>query len=137
MPAVKLIDNLLPFFGMRPTSVRAAHGENKQGWGTGSRTKRNIFDFDLHAKTSNLYIGVLVTSAIEDDGLREELVPRADVIGALLNPNRPNRDVQLKDVQPGGADGRTADPEKLFSFSKRIYKLRGRIESASQPESRP
>jgi ABC-type uncharacterized transport system substrate-binding protein len=28
-----------------------------------------------------------------------ELVPRADVIGALLNPNRPNPDVQLKDVQ--------------------------------------
>jgi putative tryptophan/tyrosine transport system substrate-binding protein len=27
------------------------------------------------------------------------LVPRADVIGALLNPNRPNPDVQLKDVQ--------------------------------------
>jgi len=31
--------------------------------------------------------------------LLRELVPQAEVIGALLNPNRPNPDVQLKDVQ--------------------------------------
>jgi hypothetical protein len=65
------------------------------------------------------------------------LVPRADVIGALLNPNRPNPDVQLKDVQAAAQTVGRRTRKKPFSFSKRIYKLRWRIESASQPESRP
>jgi putative ABC transport system substrate-binding protein len=41
------------------------------------------------------------TAALEPKrlGLQRELIPHADMVAVLLNPNYPDADVQLKDVQ--------------------------------------